>query len=95
MSDDELIFTISTIIDQRFDAMIQRLAIRDQAIEQRFDAMIQRFDAMEQKFDNALTTIRKDIGDIKDSVKKIELYQENMIIPRLDALAETLTTYKR
>lgn len=45
---------------------------------------------------NMLDPIKEDIQDIKNRVKKIELTQENMILPRLDTIESCYTsTYDR
>ena len=45
---------------------------------------------------NMLDPIKEDIQDIKDRVKKIELTQENMVLPRLNTIESCYTsTYDR
>ena len=45
---------------------------------------------------NMLDPIKDDIQEIKDRVKKIELTQENMILPRLNTIESCYTsTYDR
>lgn len=45
---------------------------------------------------NMLDPIKEDIQDIKDRVKKIELAQENMVLPRLNTIESCYTsTYGR
>ena len=45
---------------------------------------------------NMLDPIKEDIQDIKERVKKIELTQENMVLPRLNTIESCYTsTYDR
>ncbi len=45
---------------------------------------------------NMLDPIKEDIQDIKNRVKKIELTQENMVLPRLNTIESCYTsTYDR
>lgn len=53
-------------------------------------------DMIDKKLDAKLKPIENDIKDMKDDIHKINLYQENIISPRLETIESCYTdTYRR
>lgn len=51
---------------------------------------------LDTKFDARLKPIENDIQDIKNDIHNVKLFQENIILPRLDTIESCYTdTYKR
>ena len=83
------------VIDRRFDAIDERLDRMDERLDrmdERLDRMDERLDAMDKRMDK----IEKNVDSIDKRLKKVELCQENVVLPRLQNIeACYLSTYER
>ena len=102
MSDNELLLAISDLMDvklcpvnDRLDRMERRMDSLEQhmeSLEQRMDSLEQRMDSLEQRMDG----LEQRMDSTEQRLKRIELTQENIILPRLQNIEVCYTsTYKR
>lgn len=80
MTDNELLVAITKIIDP----------LREDVQELKGDVQVLKEDVQELK--ENVQNLEKDMQDVKFRVKKIELTQENEILPRLNTIESCYTT---
>lgn len=88
MSDKELLLAISTMMDSKLKPINQNLVKTQEEI-----GSIKK-EIMELRGENA--ELKGEIAQVKGAVKKIEIIQENKILPRLQNIEACYTsTYNR
>lgn len=85
MSDNELLLAISEMMDKKLEAGLK-------PVESKLDRMENRLDRM----DNELQSVKNDLQGVKDDLQGVKLFQENVILPRLNTIESCYTdTYDR
>ncbi len=85
MSDNELLLAISEMMDKKLEAGLK-------PVESKLDRMENRLDRM----DNELQSVKNDLQGVKDDLQGVRLFQENVILPRLNTIESCYTdTYDR
>jgi len=105
MTDNEILLNLSNLLDPIRDALVELkddfMDVKDDITEIRGDITEIRGDITEIRGDiteirGDITEMKNDISDMKGRIKKLELTQENVIIPRLDNIESCyLSTYER
>ncbi|MBP3603878.1 MAG: hypothetical protein J6J79_07005 [Lachnospiraceae bacterium] len=105
MTDNEVLLSLSRMIEpirNKISEMCDDITkmhgditeMRGDITEMRGDITEMRGDITEMRED--ITEIRSDIADIKTRLKKVEVVQENVILPRLETIEACYTsTYDR
>lgn len=95
MSDKELLLAISTMMDSKLKPINQNLVKTQEEIGSiKKEIMELRGESAELK--GEIAEIRGEIAQVKGAVKKIEIIQENKILPRLQNIEACYTsTYNR
>ena len=76
MTDHEILETLLSKIDGLTGTVT--------GMDKRFDGIDKRLDGMDKRFDN----LDKRVDDLSDTVAKVAVTQENLVLPRLGTLAE-------
>ncbi|MDE6913127.1 MAG: hypothetical protein K2P35_05455 [Lachnospiraceae bacterium] len=92
MSDNELLLAISEMMDKKLEAGLK-------PVESKLDRMENRLDRMDnelQSVKNDLQGVKDDLQGVKDDLQGVKLFQENVILPRLNTIESCYTdTYDR
>lgn len=89
MADHELLLAISNMLDTKLKAEFQ--ALRMELHEE-----IQAVRAEVQTLKAEVETLKADVQTLKEEVHRIKLYQENVIMPRVNTIEACYTdTFKR
>lgn len=98
MTDNELLLAISGMIDPLRED-VQSMKQELQGVKQDVQNMKEELQGVKQDNQNMkqeLQGIKQDIQEIKTRVKKIEIVQENEVLPRLNTIESCYTsTYDR
>ena len=85
MSDNELLLAISELMDKKLEAGLK-------PVESKLDRMENRLDGMENRLDR----MENDLQFVKNELQGVKLFQENVILPRLNTIESCYTdTYDR
>lgn len=87
MSDNELLLAISELMDKKLAAGLK-------PVEGKLDRMENRLDRMENRLDRMVI----DLQSVKNELQGVKLFQENVILPRLNTIESCYTdtyTYDR
>lgn len=92
MSDNELLLAISELMDKKLEAGLKPVESKLDRMENRLDGMENRLDRMENRLDR----IENDLQSVKNELQGVKLFQENVILPRLNTIESCYTdTYDR
>lgn len=98
MTDNELLLSITGIIDKRvtkLEEKIDRLDDRVQRVEKKLDDVEIRLSGVETRLNDVETRvygIENEMGIVKQKVTNLELTNENIIIPRLQNIEACYTS---
>ncbi len=99
MSDNELLLAISELMDKKLEAGLKPVESKLDRMENRLDRMENRLDRMENRLDgmeNRLDRMENDLQFVKNELQGVKLFQENVILPRLNTIESCYTdTYDR
>ena len=99
MSDNELLLAISELMDKKLEAGLKPVESKLDRMENRLDRMENRLDRMENRLDgmeNRLDGMENDLQFVKNELQGVKLFQENVILPRLNTIESCYTdTYDR
>ncbi len=99
MSDNELLLAISELMDKKLEAGLKPVESKLDRMENRLDRMENRLDGMENRLDgmeNRLDRMENDLQFVKNELQGVKLFQENVILPRLNTIESCYTdTYDR
>ena len=85
MSDRELLSALSDMLDKKLDARLK-------PIEESISSMKADIDSMKTE----INFMKADINSIKAELQQVKLFQENVILPRLNTIESCyLDTYER
>ncbi len=92
MSDNELLLAISELMDKKLEAGLKPVESKLDRMENRLDRMENRLDGMENRLDR----MENDLQFVKNELQGVKLFQENVILPRLNTIESCYTdTYDR
>ncbi len=92
MTDNELLLAISGMMDKKLQSEL--LPIKNDMKAVKDDVQIMRGDL--QSTQEEVQTMKNDLQSTKAEVHQIKLYQENIILPRLETMESCyVDTYKR
>ena len=92
MSDNELLLAISELMDKKLEAGLKPVESKLDRMENRLDGMENRLDGMENRLDR----MENDLQFVKNELQGVKLFQENVILPRLNTIESCYTdTYDR
>lgn len=95
MSDKELLFAISTMMDSKLKPVNQSLAKAQEEIGS-IKREIRELRGENAELTGEIAELKGEIAQMKGTVKKIEVIQENKILPRLQNIEACYTsTYHR
>ena len=80
---------------QDLKVRVQRLEDRVQKLEdsmQRLDGRVQKLEGKVQKLEDSMLEMKTDLQNTKEKVQKISLFQENVLLPRLNTIESCYTT---
>ncbi len=80
---------------QKLEDSVQRLDGRVQKLEdsmQRLDGRVQKLEGKVQKLEDSMLEMKTDLQNTKEKVQKISLFQENVLLPRLNTIESCYTT---
>jgi len=87
------------ILEQRFDARLDGIDERLDGIDERLDGIDERLDGIDERLDGIdarLDRMDTRMDTMDRRLKKVELCQENVILPRLQNIEECyLSTFER
>lgn len=96
MTDQELLCAISDLMDQKLLGVDRKIDSLSDSVDKRFEAMDQKIDRLSDSVDKRFETMDQRLQSVDDRLKRIELTQENDILPRLQNIEECyVSTYKR
>lgn len=95
MTDNELLLAISNMMDTKLEPVNKEIqGLRGEIKEVREDVKVLKEDVDDLKKD--VKVLKEDVDDLKIRVKKIEITQENQILPQLNTIQACYTsTYDR
>lgn len=103
MADHELLFAISNMLDTKLKAEFQALrmelheeiqAVRAEVQDVRAELQVVKADVRMLKTD--VQTLKAEVQTLKEEMHRIKLYQENVIMPRINTIEACYTdTFKR
>ncbi len=98
MTDNEILLNLSNMLEPIRDVITELkddiMEVKDDITEMKNDITEMKDDITEMKGD--ITEMKGDITDMKARIKKLELTQENVIIPRLNNIESCyVSTYER
>ena len=84
MEDKDLLQAIEHMMDQMMDSKLEPISERLDGIDTRLDGIDTRLDRIDTRLDNVETGLH----ELSDRVSSVEITQEQLILPKLDLLAE-------
>ncbi|MCM1258216.1 MAG: hypothetical protein NC307_10230 [Roseburia sp.] len=92
MTNDELLFAMSNMMDEKFKSELR--PIKNDIQDMKDDIQDMKDDIQDMKC--KITIIESDLAGVKDEIHMVKLCQENMILPRLNTIESCYTdTYHR
>ena len=99
MSDNELLLAISEMMDKKLEAGLKPVESKLDRMENRLDRMDNELQSVKndlQGVKNDLQGVKNDLQGVKDDLQGVKLFQENVILPRLNTIESCYTdTYDR
>ena len=100
MADHELLLAISNMLDTKLKAEFQALRMElheeIQAVRTELYGEIQSVRTELQEVKADVKTLKTEVQTLKDEMHRIKLYQENVIMPRINTIEACYTdTFKR
>lgn len=85
MADNELLLAISDMMDKKLDTRLKPMEDSLQTVKEGLQAVKEE-----------VQTVKEDLQSVKDEMHQIKLYQENVIMPRLQNIESCYTdTFRR
>lgn len=96
MSDNELLFAISDMLDAKLEPINNRLDRIEQTQENNILPRLEKMEQSQERLEQAQERLEQSYERLEQSQKKIELTLENNVLPRLQTIEDCyLSTFER
>ena len=102
MTDNELVLSISELLDKKLkpiDSKFEKIEAKLEQIETRLEKVETRLEEIEtrlEKVETKLEELETRLEELETRVKKLELLHENDVLPRVSTIEECyISTYER
>ena len=106
MADNELLLAISEMMDKKLDARLKPMEDSLQTVKEDLQSVKEEVQTVKeevqtmkedlQSVKEEVQTVKEDLQSVKDEMHQMKLYQENVIMPRLQNIESCYTdTFRR
>ena len=99
MADNELLLAISDMMDKKLDTRLKPMEDSLQTVKEGLQAVKEEVQTVKEDLKSVkeeVQTVKEDLKSVKDEMHQIKLYQENVIMPRLQNIESCYTdTFRR